>query len=343
LISRARSRQHSFRSYAEKVKYQTAKDLQFNFTSDHPYLFSVEGNIGSGKTSLLRRLHKGDRDEEDADVPIGDDFSVVPPVHYKGRDVGGIQWYYYEEPIDPCLGSLFSLSSHFSFLIRLIIFLCCPHCSLASLFLLLDCCFALLGIVNEEGKSLAELYPQDHKRWSHLYHTNRLLMKKNKIDKLLTQCQKEKKAKTLVIEQSLESEYHIFGKIAFDLRWMNPFEFTLYEQLYKQFQSHSSNKLLGMIYLTTSPETCYNLLHIVDRSKEQLSKKELEGISITKAYLETIDSYFKQWIEKDVTIPVLVTDGKNIEEIERFIVETEVAYNTSKEQYLNFCKNRLKY
>jgi deoxyadenosine/deoxycytidine kinase len=197
--------------------------------------------------------------------------------------------------------------------------------------------------VKEEGKSLAELYSHDHKRWSYLYHTNHLIMKNNKIQKLLARCQQEKKVKTLIIEQSLETEYHIFGKIAYDLNYMNSLEFNLYEKLYQQFiRLHSSSSLLGMIYLTTSPEVCYNSLHTVS-DLDHLSKRELEGQSITKAYLETVDSYFKKWIEKEVTIPVLITDGKNIEEIEKFIVETEQAYSVSQEQYLNYRSNRLKY
>jgi hypothetical protein len=103
-VSKCRTPQHSSRLYSRKIKYQIEKDFQFNFTNDHPYLFSVEGNLGSGKTSLLKRLSKGDRNEEDANIPIGDDLSIVPPVHYKGRDFGGIRWFYSKEPIDPCLG-----------------------------------------------------------------------------------------------------------------------------------------------------------------------------------------------------------------------------------------------
>lgn len=102
------------------------------------------------------------------------------------------------------------------------------------------------------------------------------------------------------MERSMESDKRIFARNCFMTGLMNRVEHAIYTDLHSYWTEHAP-KLDAIVYLRTSPETCYDRL---------LSRNRGEEMSITLDYLRQIHDRHDEWLSRETSVPVFVIDNE---------------------------------
>jgi deoxyadenosine/deoxycytidine kinase len=92
--------------------------------------------------------------------------------------------------------------------------------------------------------------------------------------------------KMIVMERSLDADFHIFAKMLYEDEKMNDIEFQIYNMVSKQILE--SYHIYGIIWINTDVNTC--IQHIQQRLREGEDK-------IDSTYLHKCDNYHKKWLE----------------------------------------------
>jgi deoxyadenosine/deoxycytidine kinase len=123
--------------------------------------------------------------------------------------------------------------------------------------------------------------------------------------------------KIIITERSLETDKEVFAKMLYDDDKIEEINYQIYLKWFDNFQ----NKIKpdGLIYLKTSSKISY----------DRVLKRNREGESIQKTYLENCNKYHDEWIEK-YNIRKLIIDGNEN------LNETQLEYSIIIEKFHNF-------
>ena len=111
-------------------------------------------------------------------------------------------------------------------------------------------------------------------------------------------------------ERCVFTDREIFAKMLYDSGKIDHVSYLIYNKWFYEF---NENALSGIIYIQTSPETCFN--RILSRNRK--------GETIPLSYLQNCHKYHEEWIN-GTTTPVLIIDGEpqqtslTIEKIKNF-------------------------
>lgn len=170
---------------------------------------------------------------------------------------------------------------------------------------------------NEENQSLLELFYGDQRRWSYTFQNCALISRYENIEKSVnTFCQENsrsnnpQKYRIFITERCLDTDHEVFAKMLRADKKLDSLEFELYERWLKLLQK-SATPLSAIVFVNTPADVCD--LRIRGRGRDGED-------SIPLAYLESLDSFQKAWIDStDVPIQLASSDAANVANVEKFI------------------------
>ncbi len=98
----------------------------------------------------------------------------------------------------------------------------------------------------------------------------------------------------------MESDKLIFARNCYMTGMMNRVEHAIYTDLHS-YWTENAPKLDAIVYLRTSPETCFERL---------LSRHRGEEMGITIDYLSQIHDRHEEWLSTERRVPVFVIDNE---------------------------------
>ncbi len=97
-------------------------------------------------------------------------------------------------------------------------------------------------------------------------------------------------------ERCVFTDREIFAKMLYDSGKIDHISYSIYNKWFDEF---NENALAGIIYIKTSPATCF----------KRILKRNRKGETIPIEYLENCHDYHEKWITNTKT-PVLFIDGE---------------------------------
>ena len=182
-----------------------------------PILISVEGNIGSGKSTFLKQLEK----------------------KFKGKDI-----FFLQEPVNEWN-----------------------------------------SIKNEDNTTILEEFYKDNKTWAFSFQMMAYITRLKSLRDLV-----KKYGKNIIIisERSLWTDKNVFAKMLYDENKISTIDFQIYNKWFDEFTNEFP--INGIIYLNTSPKTCYDRVKIRSRVGEE---------TIPLSYLDMCSKYHNNWIKNE--------------------------------------------
>jgi deoxyadenosine/deoxycytidine kinase len=135
-------------------------------------------------------------------------------------------------------------------------------------------------------------------------YMTRLHLLENVIQNVTDDC------KVIVMERSLEADYHTFSKMLYDDSLMEEVEYKIYNMVSQQpLEKYSMD---GIIWINTDVNTC----------EQRIMKRNREGESkIDREYLTNCNKYHDEWLNVENMNHVFMFDDskQDLQEIEEFI------------------------
>ena len=148
------------------------------------------------------------------------------------------------------------------------------------------------SICDKNGESILSHFYRDSKTYSFQFQMMAYISRLN----LLRSVIKENPNAVIITERCLYTDKFVFAKMLYDKGNMSDIEYTIYNKWFSSFIKDIEPT--GIIYIKTSPETCY----------ERIVKRNRTGESIPLEYLQSCHDYHEKWLTKP-TIPLIVYDG----------------------------------
>jgi len=101
-------------------------------------------------------------------------------------------------------------------------------------------------------------------------------------------------------ERSIYTDRFVFGKSCIESKKMNKLEINCYHFWFDWLESKFSRKPDGIIYLKTSPEKCFDRMHIRGRNEES---------TVPLEYLKELHQNHEEWFSNWKDTPLLVIDN----------------------------------
>jgi deoxyadenosine/deoxycytidine kinase len=168
------------------------------------------------------------------------------------------------------------------------------------------------SIVNDEGKSILQVFYEDRKRWSYTFQNCALLTRYQCIESAIERAKVANRTGKVVFltERCLDTDYHVFTKMLMSEGSIDKLEHNLYERLLSQLRT-TATPLSAIVHVNTIPTVC----------AERIKKRSRIGEgNIPLTYLESLNKYQREWIESS-TVPSISSDCDfvDISIIESFI------------------------
>lgn len=153
-----------------------------------------------------------------------------------------------------------------------------------------------------DGHNLLDLFYKDPKRWAYSFQSYAF------ISRIMMQ---QAHARTnpymiQILERSVFSDRYCFALNAYELRYMNPLEWKIYQEWFSWLVEAYLPKPDGFIYLRTNPAICYSRLKQRNRNEEA---------TVSLDYITKLHEKHESWLieKKDIApslaqIPVLVLE-----------------------------------
>jgi deoxyadenosine/deoxycytidine kinase len=212
-----------------------------------PVLISIEGNIGSGKSTLMRELRKRNP-----------------------------SWHFIDEPVE-----------------------------------------SWMGMRDDSGKSLLELFYEDKQRWAYTFQNTALITRILNAKAAIRDWEAAgRPGKPIFItERCIHTDANVFARMLRADGDINNLEWTLYKKWFDGFASQVPDPL-GYIHVDTPVTVC----------SERINGRAREGEGgIPVKYLDELDSAHFSWLRRDgFDTPVMRVDNVTaaptpVEEVERFV------------------------
>lgn len=146
-----------------------------------------------------------------------------------------------------------------------------------------------------ESKNILQMFYKNPKRWAYTFETYTLLTRimeyqnlKKQISNLLP-----------IVERSPYSGRYCFAFNSLKMGFLCKIEWTIYENLCNYLFAKHITKPKGIIYLRTSPKTCFNRIYLRGRKEEK---------SISLEYLNQLHDRHDAWLLRIKNIPILCID-----------------------------------
>lgn len=169
-----------------------------------------------------------------------------------------------------------------------------------------------------EGENLLDKFYRDPQRWAYTFQSYAF------VSRVMEQ---EAHASTnpflvQILERSVFSDRYCFAQNCFELGYMSALEWKLYQEWFEWLVETYVAKPDGIIYVRTSPDTCYERLH---------KRSRVEEMSVSREYLKRLHDKHERWLiekeqispsVKDIPVLVLECNGdfeNNREEREKHI------------------------
>jgi len=145
-----------------------------------------------------------------------------------------------------------------------------------------------LTMKNEEGESLISLFYNDKRRWAYTFQNCAILTRLLDTQRLIqTYAKDTEKPQIIITERSVLTDRYVFAEMLHAHGCMDELEWNLYLKWFNHFARDLPVK--GILYLTTSPQTSQDRIHIRGRPGE-------EGIPLT--YLNDLATQHDKWIRE---------------------------------------------
>jgi len=148
---------------------------------------------------------------------------------------------------------------------------------------------------DDKGNNILQLYYKDPERWGYTFQNMTLITRGISI-------LKKSYFPKIFVERSILADKNCFARTLHESGTINNLENKIYEDWFETLGKQFNIFPDRIIYLKTTPETCYERVHKRARAGEEL-------VSID--YLTKIHNKHEKWLQNSM-IPVLEIDG-NIE------------------------------
>ena len=142
-----------------------------------------------------------------------------------------------------------------------------------------------MRIKNAEGRSLLELFYEDHRRWAYTFQNCAILTRLRGLREAIANTQKG----VVLTERSVLTDRFVFAEMLRASGDIDTMEFDLYMQWFNTFVVLSA-PVRGVVYLTTGPAVC----------AERIASRAREGEHMSRDYLEALDAQHRGWLEVGV-------------------------------------------
>lgn len=150
------------------------------------------------------------------------------------------------------------------------------------------------ALKNADGKNLLELFYEDKKRWAYTFQSCAIMTRiKNIRDAIMHTHLMGDINQVIITERSILTDKYVFAEMLRDSGDMDQMEWELYDSWFSTF--NTSNKVSGIIYISTSSATSKERIEIRNRPGEE---------KISMEYLEALDEQHKKWVSS-TELPVL--------------------------------------
>ena len=158
-------------------------------------------------------------------------------------------------------------------------------------------------VTDLSGVTILEKYYQDQEKYAFPFQMMAYITRLSLIRAAPEDC-------IIFTERCVFTDREIFAKMLYDSGKIDHISYSIYNKWFDEFNEHA---LSGIVYIQTSPETCFN--RIITRNRK--------GETIPLSYLQNCHNYHEKWITNTST-PVLILDGEpeqsdiSIEKIKSF-------------------------
>ena len=177
------------------------------------------------------------------------------------------------------------------------------------------------NIQSKDGKNMIELFYEDQNKYAFSFQMMAYI---TRLHYLREEIAKYPKC-ILISERSLMADYHVFAQMLYESGHISLENYQIYKKWFWEFIKDIP--VTGIIYLSTSPEVCF----------ERCTTRARKGESIPLKYLTACSEMHEKWLADEETPVRHLSDNtdEDIESIEMFIKseideveENKVDYDT---------------
>ncbi|KAF1743440.1 hypothetical protein MXB_4511, partial [Myxobolus squamalis] len=190
---------------------------------------------------------------------------------------------------------------------------------------------------NVHGYKFWDMYLDEPKRWSLAFQTNVISKMMEDLQRISSGDKSEEK-KTTLMERSIYSSCYVFGSFLHAMYEkkllirgnMHDLEFDILKRMIKVIGANRINKLDGIIYLRSTPESCFRRLEYNKTLREKYSlvrlllccnqkslvllhdfienmfEKKISEVSLSLHIIDVIDNLPEMKIVYDTTLPAIL-------------------------------------
>lgn len=162
--------------------------------------------------------------------------------------------------------------------------------------------------IKQYGKNILELFYENPQKYSFAFqilaYTTRLQLIEGAVEYA-----QENGINTIVMERSLDADRNIFAKMLHADGTMEPAMYQIYLMMSEDgFKKYNAD---GILWVHAGPQTCF----------ERIQKRGREGEDkISMEYLETCDSYHREWLGADTGFVFLVDDEVDWNKLDSYLI-----------------------
>lgn len=163
-----------------------------------------------------------------------------------------------------------------------------------------------MRIKNADGKSLLELFYEDHRRWAYTFQNCAVLTRLRGLRDVIAATTKD----VVITERSVLTDRFVFAEMLRASGDIDAMEFELYMQWFNTF-AVTAVPVRGIVYLTTGADVC----------AERIAHRAREGEHMSRDYLNALDAQHRGWLgvgleHGGTDLPILeVADNEPFEQV----------------------------
>lgn len=220
-------------------------------------IYSIEGNIGAGKTTLIDKLENNPAFLEDL---LQNELFVnkATKAAIETKESG------HEKPVDETIDSNYT-----------------NYNKKPKICLLREPVDIWSTVKDADGLTILENFYKDPIKWSFPFQ---IMAFTTRLSEMRRTIRENPDCDILICERSLDADRYTFAKMLYDDGLIDRMSYEIYLKMYTEFSKEFA--LTGTLYLNVSPEICL----------ERIAKRGREGESIISLeYLEKCHRYHTEW------------------------------------------------
>jgi deoxyadenosine/deoxycytidine kinase len=151
-------------------------------------------------------------------------------------------------------------------------------------------------IQDKSGTTMLQKFYQDPKQYAFPFQ---IMAYATRLSLLREIIKNNPQCTTIICERSLDADQRIFAKMLFDDGMIDDINYQVYLHFFREYAE--DYKMAGIVYVDSSPHTCYD--RILSRAREGESE-------ISMGYLTNCGIYHDEWLKStNLDYPVLHIDA----------------------------------